>query len=131
MNEQLTPADVLERAANYMDAHGKCNGMLQSADGRACIHGAISAAVGSAPMYWAHLGACSVLWDHIGRVVTSNFSDTVDQPTATSTMRAAAALWRAQNLATPDPAGAQEIAIPAVGHKKQTDGALEQERQSA
>jgi hypothetical protein len=98
----MTPAEVLEKAADVIDERGHCKGKLIDSSGRVCITGAICFAIngyaGGRPVG----GITQYLHAVIGRDVIS-WNDAPERTAAevTSTMRAVAAVLRAQEAQEP------------------------------
>lgn len=115
--EPLNVAEVLERAANQIDACGWCQGDYRLYDGRMCALGAINEVIGcvwkEAATVWRGVFCYTVsfcknealrehtiayLTSFVGReVMTWNDDREANQSLITSTLRAAALQWRAQH----------------------------------
>ncbi len=103
----MTPAEILEKAADVIDKRGHCKGMLVNNKQQVCAVGAMLVALtGSAlgcgiPQIWACAGgkeACDALETAIGVGDFGFWNDHPNRTAAevTSTMRATAAVLRAQ-----------------------------------
>lgn len=64
----MTPADVLERAADVLDERGWCQGRLSDDDKRVCARGAIDLAT---CWFVEAVSAEDALQAHVGAVVTT------------------------------------------------------------
>lgn len=93
----MTPAEVLDDAADYIEEHGWCQGSLFSQTGSVCAEGALRKASGlrlSQPM--GDNGVAHQAWDSLHRFIgrnipTWNDDDTTTEELVTKTMRACAA----------------------------------------
>jgi hypothetical protein len=138
MNEQLTPADVLERAADHINTYGwfACNPPRHTSEhpDRACAIYAICL-IGKRYQGRGIAASAEYLEQFIGPSWSSipdwNNADGRTAEEVTSTMRAAAVVWRAQNQPNPVPAGAQESEIGAKSGIYPTSGSPRQEPHTA
>lgn len=90
----MTPADVLDAAADQIERHGWAQLVFDAKDGSRCVLGAINRVVGSTyiqrdrskELLWAYIGQSPMYWnDKPGR--------TADEVIETLRKAAAAARW--------------------------------------
>lgn len=106
----MSPAEILDRAADEMQRRGKANGIRMNGSGQVCALGALQVANGVIP---SGLNICNGLpmeaANALGRFVSPGgnwycvapWSNSNDAPTVIAGMRAVAATLRAQADTTP------------------------------